>query len=55
MRDKIVYVVISLLVVGTLFLGYVAYSLNKRVAVTENGVLQIVNFINAQIEANNKK
>lgn len=55
MRDKIVYVVVSLLLVATLFLGYTAYSFNKRIAATENGVMQIVQFLNQQIEASKPK
>jgi len=50
MKDKVIYVVVSLLVIATLYLGYTAYSLNKRIFATENGIGQIVNFINQQIE-----
>lgn len=58
MKDKIiqgvgVLIIISLLF-SLLFMGYKVYSLNKRVAITEQGIAQIVSFINQAIQANQK-
>jgi len=61
MREKVLYGVVSLLVIASLFLSYQVYSLRNQVKtlglqVGENktAITNVVNFLNQAIQANQK-
>ena len=52
MKEKIIYGVISVLIISIGYLGYQNYKINKRVTITENTIGQIVEFIYNVIKQN---
>jgi len=52
--NKVLSIVVAVLLVSSLFLGYKAYTLSKRVSVTENAIAQIVAFINQAVAQSQK-
>jgi hypothetical protein len=55
MENKIIYVVMSVLILGAVFLGFQIHTLKGRVDRAEGGVVKIINFINNQVELSKQK
>jgi len=51
MKDKITYIIIGILLTVVVGLGYDLYRLNKTVIEDHTVLVQVTNFLNAQIEA----